>query len=82
MSPRRTAPQRKERSSVPPWLIVGGLALFVVLAGVVGADFLSKSQPSPASAITAVTERGLTANGKTLGDSNAPIAVVEFSDFQ
>ena len=78
MSPRRTAPPLKKQSGLPTWLIIAGIAVIAILAVVVGADFYSKSQRAPVS----FTGRGITANERTLGDPKAPLAVIEFSDFQ
>jgi hypothetical protein len=82
MSPRRTAPPLKKQSGLPTWLVFAGIAAIIILAVVVGADFWSKSQPSPVASVSAITERGLTANGRTLGDPKARLVVIEFSDFQ
>ncbi len=82
MSPRRAIPQQQKRRQLPPWLIVSGLVVFIVLAVLVGADFLSKAQPTSAPSSSTLTFDGITASGRTLGDAKAPIAFVEYSDFQ
>ncbi len=82
MSPRRAAPQPKRQSGLPSWLVFAGIAVLIILAVAVGVDFYSKSQPAPISSVASLTERGITANGRTLGDSQARLKVIEFSDFQ
>jgi hypothetical protein len=72
MSPRRATPQHKKRNGLQMWLLIGGIVMVVVIALVIGADLMIKSQaPTP----------GL-AGDRNAGDPQAPIAFVEFSDFQ
>jgi hypothetical protein len=72
MSPHPTAPQHKKRSGLASWLLIGAVVIVAVIAVVVGADLMIKSQgPTP----------GVAAD-RTAGDPQAPIAFVEFSDFQ
>ncbi|MCL5950200.1 MAG: hypothetical protein M1132_00520 [Chloroflexi bacterium] len=77
MSPRRAIPQKKKKSALPRWLVV--TAALVVVAGVVivGVDLFSKLTSAPVPPPTGVAE-----SGRTKGDPKAPIAFVEFSDFQ
>ncbi len=82
MSPRRPIPQQKEKEQFPPWLIFGGLFVFVVVAVLVAADFWTKIQPPTPSSPSGTALNGIPANGRTLGDSKAPVAMVEYSDFQ
>lgn len=82
MSPRRTALPLKKQSGLPTWLVFAGIAVIIILAVVVGADFWSKSQLATVSSPSSLTERGITANGRTLGDPKARLVVIEFSDFQ
>ena len=73
MSPRRSAPQKKQ-GGLPSWVIPVGIGVVVV----VGILALAILQPPSAPVPTA----GLTASGRTIGDSNSKVAFVEFSDFQ
>ncbi len=82
MSPRRTIPQEKKQGRLPAWLIIGGLTALIVLIVLVAADFWAKSQPAAVPASSGTALNGMPANGRTLGDPKAPIAMVEFSDFQ
>ena len=81
MSPRRTAPVKKQQSGLPSWVIVAGVAVVVIVALAVGLDFVSKIQTSP-PAPTTVSEGGIVRVGRTEGDPSAPLALLEFSDFQ
>ncbi len=78
MSPRRAVPQKKQQQQgLPSWLIVGGIVVVLVVVLVVGVDFISKSMG--AAPLPTVN---VTASGRTEGDPKAPIAFMEFSDFQ
>lgn len=77
MSPRRAVPQKKQESGLPTWLIAAGIVVAVVAVIVVGADFLSKAQPSGAIPVS-----GSTGTGRTKGNPQARVELVEFSDFQ
>lgn len=78
MSPRRAIPSRKNRGRWPPWLVVTAIAVVVVGAFTVGADFWAKVQSPPVGP----SPSGLAVNGRTKGDPKAPIAFIEYSDFQ
>ncbi len=82
MSPRRAAPTKKESSGLPPWVIFVGVIMVVVVALLAFAQIESNLQPSaPASGPTSVVA-GIPRNGRTEGSANAPIKLVEYSDFQ
>ncbi len=72
MSPRRATPQLKKRSRLPSWLLIGGVVMVALIAVVVVADSLLKSQDTTPAI----------SGSRTVGDARAPIAFVEFSDFQ
>jgi len=74
MSPRRSAPQKKQ-GGLPSWFFPVGIGLVVVLV-VVGVVLI---QPPAAPA---PRPDGLSATGRTLGDPNSKVAFVEYSDFQ
>ncbi len=74
MSPRRAAPPKKQ-SGLPSWVIPIGIGV-VVVAVVIGAVALL---PSPAPA---PLNSGITASGRTIGNTSSKVAFVEFSDFQ
>ncbi len=76
MSPRRAAPQSKA-GGTPSWLVVAGVAIVVVIVVIVGVDLISKALTSGPAAVT-----GLAASGRTRGDANAKVTMVEYSDFQ
>ncbi len=82
MSPHHVAPQHKTRGPLPLWLALAGLAAIILLVALVGVDFWRKSQPAPAPSTSGILVNGIAANGRTLGDPNASIAMVEYSDFQ
>ncbi len=78
MSPRRVVPQKKQpQKGLPSWLIVGGIVVVLVVVLVVGVDFISKATGS-----APLPTVNVTASGRTEGDPKAPIAFMEFSDFQ
>ena len=74
MSPRRTAPQKKQ-GGLPSWVIPVGIGVVVVVGILAVATLLPPSAPVPSSS-------GLTASGRTIGNSDSKVAVVEYSDFQ
>ena len=74
MSPRRTAPQKKQ-GGLPSWAIPVGIGVLVVVGILALATLQAPSAPAP-------TGGGLTASGRTAGDPNSKLAFVEFSDFQ
>ncbi len=71
MSPRRAIPHHKKQGVSPLVFVIGGIVLVLV---VIGADWLSKIQPT--------TPSSLSASSRTVGDSQATISFAEFSDFQ
>ena len=73
MSPRRTAPQKKQ-GGLPSWAIPVGIGVIVV----VGILALAALQTPTAPVATSV----LTASGRTIGNLNSKVAVVEFADFE
>ena len=73
MSPRRAHPQKKQ-GGLPSWLIPVGIGVVVVIG--ILALFMLQSPAAPQ------TGGGLSASGRTVGDPNSKVAVVEFSDFQ
>ncbi len=74
MSPRRAAPQKKQ-SGLPSWVIPVGIGV-VVVAVVIGAAALLQS-PAPTQ-----VSSGITAAGRTIGNTSSKVAFTEFSDFQ
>lgn len=77
MSPRRATPEKKKQGGLPPWVIFGAVVI-VALIGVLGiAQIMSAIQTSAVAPVL-----NLTATGRTRGDANAPVKLVEFSDFQ
>lgn len=73
MSPRRTAP-RKKQGGLPSWVIPVGIGAVVVVAII--ALFVLQPPPAP------VPASGLSAPGRTVGNPKSKVAFVEFSDFQ
>lgn len=81
MSPRRVAPEKKKQAGLPSWILVAAAAVIVLVVVAIGADFIAKSQPS-LPLPTTVSSAGIIRSGRTEGDPNAPLSLVEFSDFQ
>lgn len=81
MSPRRAMPEKKKQTGLPSWIMVAAAAVIVLVVVAIGADFVLKSQPS-AALPTTVSSAGITRSGRTEGDPNAPLTLLEFSDFQ
>ncbi len=77
MSPRRAIPDKKKRSAIPTSLLIGAVVTVAVIAIIIAADFVIKSQDS---AIPSTSS--LAASGRTAGNTKAPISFVEYSDFQ
>lgn len=80
MSPRRTAVDRKQ-GGLPSWLVFAGMAAVAIIVVFVGAEFLGQMRTSSQSVAVGSTS-GIVRTGRTEGDPNAPIELVEFSDFQ
>ena len=74
MSPRRMAPEKKQ-GGLPSWVIPVGIGVVVVIGILAIATLLPPSAPAP-------TTSGLSASGRTIGNPNSKVAVVEFSDYQ
>ena len=74
MSPRRIAPHKKQ-GGLPSWVIPVGIGVLVVVGVLALAALQTPSAPVP-------TSSGLTASGRTIGNLNSKVAVVEFADFQ
>ena len=81
MSPRRSAPQRKQNHRLPIWVVIVGIGVVLVIAVLVGVDFASKLQPTSPPVPSNVLN-SIAVNGRTLGDPASAIDLVEFSDFQ
>ncbi len=73
-------PEKKKQTGLPSWILIAAAAVIVVVAIAIGADFISKAQPAPVP--TTVSSAGIVRSGRTEGDPNAPLTLVEFSDFQ
>jgi hypothetical protein len=78
MSPRRAIPEKKQQGGLPSWMILTAVIVVAVIAVIVGADFLTKVQAPTVQPPTT----GVTSSGRTEGNPQAPITMVEFSDFQ
>ncbi len=73
-------PEKKKQTGLPSWILIAAAAVIVVVAIAIGADFIGKAQPAPVP--TTVSSAGIVRSGRTEGDPNAPLTLVEFSDFQ
>ena len=83
MSPRRSIPTKKEkqRSGLPIWVIIGAAAV-VVLIGIALVVVGMGGSQTPTPVATSVSGSGIPQQGRILGDQNAPITLVDYSDFQ
>ncbi len=70
MSPHRVAPEKKKPSPTRVWPLVAGIAVIAVVGLLIAVSVLS--QPAAPASLGA----------KSKGDAKAPIAIVEYSDFQ
>ncbi len=78
MSPRRTDKSKTASSGLPNWVIAVGIGVVVVIAAV-GLFILQ----TPASPSATVRDTNTTAtSGRTMGDPNAKLELIEYSDFQ
>lgn len=78
MSPRRADPKAQaQKGGLPTWVIAVGIGVVVVIAA---AGLFMLQTPSASAPPATVT--GLTSSGRTLGDPNAKLELIEFSDFQ
>ncbi|MBI5651179.1 MAG: hypothetical protein HZC40_12155 [Chloroflexi bacterium] len=74
MSPRRSALKKQEKQSgLPTWAIVVGISALVVIAA--GVLFVVQT---PAVAPTVDVAKA----GNMKGEANAPVEIIEVSDFQ
>ena len=73
---RTTSQSTKKKQQQSLWLILGLAGLVVVV--LIGITMVSRSRNQPATA-NVVGE--IAAEGKVLGDPNAPVEVIDFSDF-
>ena len=81
MSPRRADPKQKAQSSsgLPNWVIAVGVGVVVVLAAF--GLYMLQSSASSQPVNVAVGDTATSAS-RTLGDLNAKVKLVEYSDFQ
>ncbi len=75
MSPQTVAPVKKSGGGVPTWVYAIGAGLVVVLA-VVGLSLVFQP-PAPNSSGDSAS-----APSRTIGNPQAKVALVEYSDFQ
>ncbi len=71
MSPRRAAPHHPDRSRLPSWPFIGAIVIVAVIAVVAAGLIMKSNGPTPA-----------VAGDRTAGDPQAPLAFIEYSDFQ
>ena len=79
MSPRRADPKKQDKPSnngAPSWMIPVGIGILVVVAIVVLYTIQTPSAPTTVATSTTQT------SGRTKGDPNAKVELVEFSDYQ
>ncbi len=82
MSPRRSIPTKKEPSGLPTWVIIAGVIIVVVVGILAVTQIVDNMQPAPQAAAPTSVVGGITRNGRTEGNPNATIKLVEYSDFQ
>ncbi len=79
MSPRRTDPKSKATSSgLPTWVIAIGVGVVVVLAAI--GLFILQTPTAPSATVS--DSSGAPTSGRTMGDPNAKLELIEYSDFQ
>ncbi len=80
MSPRRADPKQKAQSGsgLPNWVIAVGVGVVVVLAGF----GLYMIQSAPTQPVNVAVGDTATSASRTIGDLNAKVKLVEYSDFQ
>lgn len=79
MSPRRADPKAKAQSGgLPTWVIAVGVGVVVVVAAVVLFTLQSPSTGLPPATVGST----LSSTSRTMGDPNAKLELIEFSDFQ
>lgn len=78
MSPRRGDPKNKPPASggLPTWAIAIGIGVLVIVGVVVLFNLQTPQTTAPVSPSNTI------ASGRTKGDPNAKIELVEWSDFQ
>ncbi len=83
MSPRRSTPTKKEQpGGLPTWVIIAGVIIVVVVAVLAVTQILDNIKPAAQAASPTSVVGGVIRNGRSEGDPNAPIKLVEYSDFQ
>lgn len=78
MSPRRGDPKNKPpaRGGLPTWAIAIGIGVLVIVGVLVLFNLQTPQTTTPANTSNTI------ASGRTKGDPNARIELIEFSDFQ
>ncbi len=74
MSPRRAAPVQENKSGLPTWVIAVGIGVIVVVAAIA---LFALQTPQAAPVVTDIAK-----SGKIKGNAQAPIELIEISDFQ
>ncbi len=78
MSPRRTDKSKTTSSGLPTWVIAIGIGVVVVIAAV--GLFILQTPTTPTAGVRDTTSAP--ASGRTMGDPNAKLELIEYSDFQ
>jgi hypothetical protein len=79
MSPRRADPKLKPpktQGGLPTWVIAIGIGILAVVAVIVLFTLQTPSAPAPSAG------GSTTALGRTKGDPNAKLELLDYSDFQ
>ncbi len=80
MPPRKSRPVKKQKRGLPTWVIIAGAAVVVLIVLGIAIGTLNSAPPTPVA--TSITSGGIPSQGRTLGNANAPITLVDYSDFQ